>query len=132
MSSQRFPAQRILAILGALMVSTSNADTLLLDDFADADGPSRLGTPWRLVTDGVIGGVSAGRLSWGQIDGRRALCMQGEVRLENNGGFVQAALDLAPGGDLDAGGSEGEPSRERKDRRQAGGLQAGASSESPS
>jgi hypothetical protein len=83
-------------------VSTSAADTLLIDDFVDADGPSRLGTPWRLVTDGVMGGVSAGSLSLGQIDGRRALCLQGEVRLENNGGFVQAALDLAPGGDLDA------------------------------
>ena len=102
MSSSRFPAQRLLAILGALMVSTCAADTLLIDDFVDADGPSRLGTPWRLVTDGVMGGVSAGRLSFGQIDGRRALCMQGEVRLENNGGFVQAALDLAPAGDLDA------------------------------
>jgi hypothetical protein len=64
--------------------------------------PSRLGTPWRLVTDGVMGGLSAGGLSFGQIDGRRALCLRGEVRLENNGGFVQAALDLAPRGDLDA------------------------------
>jgi hypothetical protein len=84
------------------MVSTSAADALLIDDFAVADGPSRLGTPWRLVTDGVMGGVSAGGLSLGQIDGRRALCLRGEVRLENNGGFVQAALDLAPRGDLNA------------------------------
>jgi len=102
MASRRFPAQRLLAILGALMVSTSAADTLLIDDFAVADGPSRLGTPWRLVTDGVMGGLSAGGLSLGQIDGRRALCLRGEVRMENNGGFVQAALDLAPEGDLDA------------------------------
>jgi hypothetical protein len=102
MSSRRFPAQRLLAILGALMVSASVADTLLIDDFAVTGGPSRLGTPWRLVTDGVMGGVSAGGLSLAQIDGRRALCLRGEVRLENNGGFVQAALDLAPRGDLDA------------------------------
>jgi len=84
------------------MVSTSAADTLLIDDFAVANGPSRLGTPWRLVTDGVMGGVSAGELSLSLVDGRRALCLRGEVRLENNGGFVQAALDLAPRGDLDA------------------------------
>ena len=102
MSSRRFPAQRLLAILGALLVSASAADTLLIDDFAVAGGPSRLGTPWRLVTDAVMGGVSAGGLSSGQIDGRRALCLRGEVRLENNGGFVQATLDLAPEGDLDA------------------------------
>jgi hypothetical protein len=102
MSSQQFQARRLLAILGALMVSALAADTLLIDDFAAAGGPSRLGTPWRLVTDGVMGGVSAGGLSLAQIDGRRALCLRGEVRLENNGGFVQAALDLAPEGDLDA------------------------------
>jgi hypothetical protein len=103
----RFPAQRLLAILGALVVSASAADTLLIDDFAVVGGPSRLGTPWRLVTDGVMGGVSAGGLSLAQIDGRRALCLRGEVRLENNGGFVQAALDLAPEGDLDASAYSG-------------------------
>ena len=102
MSPRHFPARRLLAILGALLVSASAADTLLIDDFATAGGPSRFGTPWRLVTDGVMGGVSAGGLSLAQIDGRRALCLRGEVRLENNGGFVQAALDLAPRGDLDA------------------------------
>jgi hypothetical protein len=84
------------------MVSASAADTLLIDDFAVAGEPSRLGTRWRLVTDGVMGGVSAGGLSLGQIDRRRALCLQGDVRLENNGGFVQAALDLAPEGVFDA------------------------------
>jgi hypothetical protein len=84
------------------MVSTSAADPLLIDDFAVANGPSRLGTPWRLVTDGVMGGLSAGGLTLAQVDGRRALCLRGEVSLENNGGFVQAALDLAPRGDLDA------------------------------
>ncbi len=81
MSARQFPAQRLLGILGILIVmSASAADSLLIDDFAVADRPSRLGTPWRLVT----------------------LCLRGEVRLENNGGFVQAALDLAPRGDLDA------------------------------
>jgi len=89
------------------MVSASAADTLLIDEFAVAGGPSRLGTPWRLVTDGVMGGVSAGGLSLTQIDGRRAQCLRGEVRLENNGGFVQAALDLAPKRDLDASAYSG-------------------------
>jgi hypothetical protein len=89
------------------MVSAPAADTLLIDDFAVAGEPSRLGTHWRLVTDGVMGGVSAGGLSLGQIDGRRALCLRGEVRLENNGGFVQAALNLASEGDLDASAYSG-------------------------
>lgn len=77
------------------MVSASAADTLLIDDFGGAGGLSRIGTPWPLVTDRVMGGASAGGLSRAEIDERRALCLRGEVSLENNGGFVQAALDLA-------------------------------------
>lgn len=102
MSSRRFPTKRLPSILGVLAVSVWAADTFLIDDFAAVGGPTRLGTPWRLVTDGVMGGVSAGALSRAEIGGRRALCLQGEVSLENNGGFVQAALDLAPDGYLDA------------------------------
>lgn len=56
------------------------------------------GAEWRLVTDRVMGGVSDGRLSEAEIDGRRALCLAGRVRLENDGGFVQMALDLSPDG----------------------------------
>ena len=58
---------------------------------------------WQLVTDQVMGGVSTGRLSRSTRAGRDCLLMTGDVRLENNGGFVQMALDLAPpGGMLDA------------------------------
>lgn len=57
----------------------------------------------RLVTDGVMGGVSRGRLLADVVDGRRCLRLQGSVRTANNGGFVQAAVDLLPdGGLLDA------------------------------
>ncbi len=54
---------------------------LLIDDFENNDGLSRLGTPWRLVTDRVMGGVSAGWMSLKEIDGRRALCMNGDLSL---------------------------------------------------
>jgi hypothetical protein len=84
-------------------MSAPAADGLLIDDFAQGEGPSRLGTHWRLVTDGVMGGLSTGRVSREEVDGRRALCLSGEVSLENNGGFVQVALDLDPAGYLDAG-----------------------------
>ena len=49
---------------------------------------------WRLVTDGVMGGVSQGRLVPAHIEGRDCLRLSGTVRTENNGGFVQMALDL--------------------------------------
>ena len=67
---------------------------LLIDDFENDDGLSQLGTPWRLVTDRVMGGVSTGRMSLTKIGGRRALCMKGDLSLKNNGGFVQTILDL--------------------------------------
>ncbi len=74
----------------------------LIDDFGNTDGRSFLGTPWRLVTDQVMGGVSIAHMQYQTLDGRPALCMSGDVSLDNNGGFVQVNLDLAPGGQLDA------------------------------
>src|SRR6266511_3820142 len=50
-----------------------------------------------------MGGVSRETMALTEIDGRRCLRLTGDVRLENNGGFIQMALDLAPdGGTLDA------------------------------
>ncbi|WP_297186401.1 CIA30 family protein [uncultured Porticoccus sp.] len=63
---------------------------------------------WRLVTDGVMGGLSEGTLTRESICNRLALRMSGRVSLENNGGFLQMALDLS--GDqsaVDAGAWQG-------------------------
>lgn len=85
-----------------LKATISSADGLI-DDFRDPDGRSRLGTYWRLVTDTVMGGVSSARMSFTAADGRRALCVEGEVKLEHNGGFLQVNLDLTSRGQpLDA------------------------------
>lgn len=78
-------------------------DALLIDDFSQADLVSKLGTAWRGVSDQVMGGVSELRVTRETLEGRPALRLTGDVRLENNGGFIQAALDLAPAaGTLDA------------------------------
>jgi len=79
----------------------------LIDDFATGDGRSRLGTPWRLITDRVMGGLSNAVMSMREVDGRRALCMQGAVSLENNGGFIQVNLSLASDGYFDASDFDG-------------------------
>jgi hypothetical protein len=79
----------------------------LIDDCAD---PARAanGAVWELVRDGVMGGVSSGALRHEVIDGRAAWHLTGRVSLANNGGFVQMALDLAPGGGpIDARGYAG-------------------------
>jgi len=69
--------------------------TLIIDDRRSNDFSSVSGNQWRLITDGVMGGVSEGQLTVDNIDGRYCLRIQGDVRLDNNGGFVQAAVDLA-------------------------------------
>lgn len=74
------------------------ADERLIDDFSRPDGRSALGTAWRAVTDQVMGGRSEGSIRRLVIEGRPALCLHGQVSLENNGGFVQAILDLTPPG----------------------------------
>lgn len=76
---------------------------MIIDDFSDKDFLSKLGTRWRTVSDRVMGGISKGLLTYETIEERPCLRLAGDVRLDNNGGFIQAALDLAPpGGTLDA------------------------------
>lgn len=79
------------AVLGQRAVAE---DVLLIDDFADPGLVSRLGTPWRAVSDRVMGGVSEASVTRDVEHASACLRLTGDVRLENNGGFVQAALDL--------------------------------------
>ena len=81
----------------SVVIAKSN-DVLILDDFSRDDLISSLGTPWRGFSDQVMGGISKETIERAEIDGRPALRLSGDVRLENNGGFIQAALDLAPEG----------------------------------
>ena len=78
----------------------NEGDSMIIDDFARDDLVSRLGTGWRGVSDQVMGGISQESVSLDSIDGRRCLRLTGEVRLENDGGFIQMALDLAETGAL--------------------------------
>ncbi len=69
-------------------------NSLLIDDFGSKDGKSARGSVWTCITDRVMGGVSKGSISFEEIDGKRCLRMQGDVSTKNNGGFLQAYLDL--------------------------------------
>ena len=80
---------------------------LIIDDRASGKYAGAEGCGWRLVTDNVMGGVSEGRLSIEEIAGRRCVRLRGTVRTENNGGFIQAALDLEVPRRRDAGGYHG-------------------------
>lgn len=69
-------------------------DIRIIDDRRTGGLESAVGSTWRAVTDEVMGGVSSGEISLGAIDNRACLRLQGDVRLENSGGFIQAALDI--------------------------------------
>jgi hypothetical protein len=77
----------------SLLMATQNDFTI--DDRTTNDFRAVSGNIWYLVTDGVMGGMSKGRLSLATVENRPCLRMQGNVSLENNGGFIQIALDLS-------------------------------------
>jgi hypothetical protein len=82
-------------------------ELLVLDDRSSGDGRAQNGAQWRLFTDGVMGGVSVGHLSFDIVDSRPCMRLSGDVRLENNGGFVQIALDINGDQNVDVGGYKG-------------------------
>lgn len=49
---------------------------------------------WEFVADTVMGGVSSGQITQGDVAGRKATRLTGDVSLDNNGGFIQMAADL--------------------------------------
>jgi len=85
----------------------TTAPSPLIDDRTSGDLNSNLGTRWQFIADTVMGGVSRGGLDAAVVDGRPCLHLTGRVSLANNGGFVQAGLDLRAAGLLDAGGWSG-------------------------
>jgi len=70
----------------------------IVDDLSAPHPSAANGAAWEMISDRVMGGVSRGTMIREDVRGRPALHMQGKVSLENNGGFVQIALDLEPHG----------------------------------
>ena len=58
----------------------------------------QLSPTWEYVSDRVMGGVSNGQVRLYPEDGHEVAQLTGDVSLDNNGGFVQMAFDLRPGG----------------------------------
>jgi len=90
---------RHIVIFFLLYLSPSNVvmaeyDTFIIDDRSSGSRVATSGGEWRLITDRVMGGNSDGQLSADVAGSQGCLRLQGNVTLENNGGFVQAALDV--------------------------------------
>ena len=75
---------------------------MIIDDRSQATTMSSVGTKWRGFSDRVMGGISEETVSLEETQGRRCIRLSGDVKLDNNGGFIQMALDLSPEGFLDA------------------------------
>ena len=84
---------------GATRGETVSPQSAIIDDLSRDPPMSAIGTRWQLFTDRVMGGVSNGTMIREMVAGRPAIRMRGDVSLENNGGFVQMSLDLAPDGE---------------------------------
>jgi hypothetical protein len=84
---------------GATRGETVSRQSAIIDDLSRDPPMSAIGTRWQLFTDRVMGGVSNGTMIREMVAGRPAIRMRGDVSLENNGGFVQISLDLAPDGE---------------------------------
>lgn len=69
----------------------------LIDDMAAPQPVAATGARWEALSDRVMGGVSTPVMTRETVAGRPAQRLTGRVRLENNGGFLQMALDLDPG-----------------------------------
>jgi len=83
-----------LLFISSIQTLMANQDIKFIDDRSSSDLHSQSGDEWALITDGVMGGISDGQLSIDNINNRSCLRMTADVKLENNGGFVQVALNL--------------------------------------
>lgn len=70
----------------------------IIDDLRFDPPLAVTGNGWALISDRVMGGNSAGHMSRETVAGRAAIRMTGGVSLDNNGGFLQVALDLGDAG----------------------------------
>jgi len=101
---------RLFLTILFLGMSSSNLkaeEMLLIDNRVNNDLRSDLGIRWRFIADSVMGGISDGSLSPDSIAGRSCLRMRGTVRLDNKGGFIQAALNIGQTQAFDASGYQG-------------------------
>lgn len=75
------------------------ADNVMIENFE-----VRPETRWRFFTDGVMGGISSGQVTFVQGDGQTFARMTGQVSTKNNGGFIQMRAELPDGASADTTG----------------------------
>ncbi len=82
-----------------LLPLTTTAEDIMIENFE-----LQPETRWRFFTDGVMGGVSTGQVTFLKEGNQTYAHMTGNVSTENNGGFIQMRMDLPDGAPEDATG----------------------------
>ena len=85
----------VAVILSKPFELSAQDNEMLIDDFSKKNFISAVGTSWVGVTDKVMGGISEVKIETTTINQRHCLHLTGNVHVENNGGFIQAALNLS-------------------------------------
>jgi hypothetical protein len=80
-------AYTFIAVFGVVM--GISADIVAASDYLPVSSES-----WQLVTDDVMGGVSTGKIERIKRDNKECVALSGDVSTENNGGFIQIAMDI--------------------------------------
>jgi hypothetical protein len=91
--------QSLVLLLLLLMPFAAAGEDIVIESFE-----LQPETRWRFFTDGVMGGVSSGQVSFLREGDRTYAHMTGTVSTENNGGFIQMRMDLLDGAPEDAKG----------------------------
>lgn len=89
----------LLTALLILLAPVSLAEAPMTDDFT-----AHPETRWRFFTDGVMGGVSEGQVTFATEAGAPFARMTGQVSTANRGGFIQMRRDLPEAAPEDATG----------------------------
>ncbi len=105
---QSFKIVRACLAVSVLLPATVGAADRPVAEF-EADENQKLG--WKVVDDGVMGGLSKGKVS---LDGKGILRFSGNLSLDNNGGFSSLRTDDLK---LDLAGCEGLVARVKGDGR---------------
>lgn len=92
----------------ALLVNAASAESVSLTEF---DGTEDLKLDWRVVDDGVMGGLSKGKLT---VSDDGILTFDGDLSLENSGGFSSIRTNTVP---FDLSASAGVSARVKGDGR---------------
>lgn len=104
----RVSALLVLSMLCGPVLARAEGANMLIDNFSSRNGTAVIGTDWRGFTDRVMGGRSDMQVGYREYGDDVVLHLRGQVRLDNNGGFIQARLPFrADGGDFDASGYQG-------------------------